>query len=138
MTRREALSQSVRASTPHLLPPLGRLGRCIRARRNRPWRLVAIKDVSLILCGARGQVYKGQNQETMEAVAIKEVSLIRIRKRSPEFIARHQKNLQNETECLLALDHPNMVSLLGAAAASTLFYKPQTLNPTPKLETPLG
>ena len=95
---------------------------------------MAIKDVSLILCGARGQVYKGQNQETMEAVAIKEVSLIRIRKRSPEFIARHQKNLQNETECLLALDHPNIVRLLGLSFSAP----PPHPTPSGQCRVPVG
>ncbi len=63
-----------------------------------------------------GQVYKGRNQETDEAVAIKEVSLSKIRRRSPEFAARHQQNLRNETECLRSLNHPNIVKLYGAPA----------------------
>jgi serine/threonine protein kinase len=61
-----------------------------------------------------GQVYKGKHQDTDEPVAIKEVSLSKVRRRSPEFAARHQQNLRNETECLRSLNHPNIVRLLGA------------------------
>ena len=78
--------------------------------------------------GGGGQVYKGRHQDTDEPVAIKEVSLSKVRRRSPEFAARHQQNLRNETECLRSLSHPNIVRLLGAppltAAAAAAAARP--------------